>query len=102
MVSKIAGLARLLAVLLAIIAGLIALPGFDVATALIILGAIAGIGVPRENLLNILVAALVLPVLAGVLGGLPAVGAQLGDIFGNFATAVAGFCVRSGRRRDFR
>ena len=90
MLTKITGVARILAVLLAIIAGIIALPGLDVVTVLIILGLIAGIGVPRENLLNVLLAAIALPLIGTVLGNLPAVGVQLGDIFGNFGTAVAG------------
>jgi len=90
MLTKISGLARILGVLLAIVAGIVALPGFDVMTALIILGAITGLVTKRENLANLLIAALALPLIGTVLGNLPAIGAQLGDIFGNLGTLVAG------------
>ena len=90
MLSKITGFARLLAILLAIVAGIITLPGFDVVTALIVLGLIAGLTTSRDQLTNILIAAIALPLIGSALGNLPAVGAQLDGIFSNLGMAVAG------------
>ena len=89
MIDKIAVVARLLNILLAVVAGIVAIPGFDVVTALIILGLIAGLGIKDETFLPLLVATVALPVMAGVLGQLPAIGLQLSDIFANFGIAVA-------------
>jgi len=90
MLSKLTGLARILAVLLAIVAGIVTLPGFDVVTALIILGLIAGLTTSRDQLANILILAIALPLVGAVLGNLPAIGSQLDGIFSNLGAAVAG------------
>lgn len=90
MLSKISGLARIIAVLLAIVAGIVTLPGLDVVTVLIVLGAIAGLSTKREDLPNLLILVIALPVVAMVLGNLPSVGDQLSGIFANFGVAVAG------------
>jgi len=90
MLSKVAGLARLVNIVLAIVAGLIAIPGIDVTVVLIVIGLIAGINSKREDLTNLLIAAVTLPAVGGVLANLPSVGGYLGDIFTNFGLAVAG------------
>ena len=94
MLKKLTGLARILAVLLAIVAGVVTIPGLDVTTALIVLGLIAGLTTKREDPVNLMILVIALPIVAMVLGGLPdlgaSLGARLGGIFGNFGTAVAG------------
>jgi len=93
MLAKVAGLARLVAVVLAIVAGLVAIPGLDDATlttALIVIGLIAGINTTKDQMTGLLIAAITLPAIGNVLGNLPSVGSYLGDIFTNFGMAVAG------------
>src|SRR5690606_19858441 len=62
MVSKIAGLARLLATLLAIVAGFIAIPGLNVALVLVVLGLIAGLAYGSEEAVRLFLVVLVLPI----------------------------------------
>ena len=49
MLNKVSGLARSLAILLAIIAGFVALGAMDVALVLVVLGLIAGISLPPRQ-----------------------------------------------------
>ena len=49
MLTKIGGLARALYIILAIVAGFVALNMMDVPLVLIVLGLIAGISAPRER-----------------------------------------------------
>ena len=50
MLNKISGLARSLYIVLAIVAGFVALGGMNVALLLVVLGLIAGISMPRDRL----------------------------------------------------
>lgn len=89
MLDKISVAARLLNILVAVVAGIVVIPNLDVNLVLIVLGLIAGIGMKNEHFTPMLVAVVALPVMAGVLAGIPAVGMQLSAIFGNFGVAVA-------------
>ena len=90
MISKISGLARLIATLLAIVAGFIAIPSLNVPLALVALGIIAGISVEEDNVLGLFISILVLPAVAVALGTIPTVGEQLGAVANNIATSIAG------------
>jgi hypothetical protein len=90
MLSKITGLARLVNIVLAVVAGLVVIPGLDVTLALIVIGLVAGLTTTRDQMTNLLIAAITLPVLGGVLANLPTVGGYLNDIFVNFGIAVTG------------
>jgi hypothetical protein len=90
MLMKIGGLARALYILLAIVAGFVALGGMDVALVLIVLGLIAGLSMPRERLVLAMVAVVALPMLGAALTHIPAIGAQLAAVMGNLQMGVAG------------
>src|SRR5690348_6226886 len=70
MLKKIGGLARALYIVLAIVAGFVALGAMDVALMLVVLGLVAGLAVPRDRM--VLLAALVIAI--------PIVGTALGHI----------------------
>ena len=90
MVDKISGLARALYILLAIVAGFVAIGTLDTALALVVLGLIAGISAPRERLVLGLAAVIALPIIGTALGLIPAIGAQLTAIAGNLQLGIAG------------
>ena len=90
MLMKLSGLARALYILLAIVAGFVALGTVDVALALVVLGLIAGISMPKERLVVALAAVIALPLLGAALGHIPMIGAQLGAIMGYLQLGVAG------------
>ena len=90
MVTKIAGLARLLATLLAIVAGFVAIPGLNVALVLVVLGIIAGLAYGPEEAVRLFVVILVLPIVGSALANIPAVGEQLNNVAVNIALAAAG------------
>jgi hypothetical protein len=90
MLNKISGLARALYIVLAIVAGFVALGTMDVALVLVVLGLIAGISMPRERLVLALAAVIALPLLGVALGHIPMIGAQLGAVAGNLQLAIAG------------
>lgn len=88
--NKVAGLARALAILLAIVTGFVAIPGLDIALALVVLGLIAGIAYCGEDTARLVLTVLVLPVVATALANIPMIGEQLAAIAGNVALAGAG------------
>jgi hypothetical protein len=90
MVKSIAGLARLLATLLAIVAGFVAIPSLDVALALVVLGIIAGLGYAADQAGKLFLVVLVLPAVGTALATIPAIGAQLNAVALNVALAAAG------------
>lgn len=101
MVGKIAGLARALAILLAVVAGVVTIPGVDVRIVLVILGLIAGIGYGDDTRSRIILTALVLPLVSAALALLPVVGAYLGAIAANVGLAAAGAVATSVAIRLF-
>ena len=90
MLTKIGGLARSLYILLAIIAGFVAMGGMNVALVLVVLGLISGSAMPRERLVLALAAVIALPLIGTALAVIPAIGAQLGAVMANLQLGVAG------------
>jgi hypothetical protein len=90
MLKKVGGLARALYIVLAIVAGFVALGMMDVPLVLVILGLIAGISMPRERLVLTLAAIIALPLIGAALAHIPAVGAQLNAVMMNLQLGIAG------------
>ena len=90
MLNKIGGLARAIYIVLAIVAGFVAMGGLNVALTLVVLGLISGISMPRERLILAMVGVVALPLIGAALSALPAVGAQLNVVAGNLQIGVAG------------
>ena len=89
MLKKIGGLARSLYILLAIVAGFVALGGMNVALILVVLGLIAGLAMLRERMVLAGVLVLVLPAIGAALSALPAIGAQLSAVTGYLQLGAA-------------
>ena len=90
MLEKIGGLARLLATLLAIVAGFVALPAnINVALVLVVLGLIAGLRYKPEEAMSLFLVVLVLPLAGLALGTIPEIGDNLNAVFNNIALAAA-------------
>ena len=81
MLKKISGLARALYILLAIVAGFVAVGMMDVTLVLVVLGLIAGIEMTADRYVPAAATALVLPIIGAALGHVPMVGAQLTAVF---------------------
>jgi hypothetical protein len=90
MLNKLSGLARSLYILLAIVAGFVAMGGLNVALWLVVLGLIAGITLRRDKMVLAAALAIVLPIVGTALAQIPAIGAQLGAITANLQMGVAG------------
>lgn len=90
MIGKVAGLARALGIILAVIAGFVGIPGLDVALILVVLGLIAGLIYTDETVTRLFLVLLVLPVVGAALTTIPAIGTQLGAVATNVALAAAG------------
>jgi hypothetical protein len=90
MVEKIAGLARLVATLFAIVAAFIAIPNVNVGLILVVLGIIAGFGYAADQTVRLFLVVLVLPAVGTALGTIPVIGARLDAVALNIALAAAG------------
>ena len=90
MLNKVSGLARALYIVLAIIAGFIALGGLDVALVLLVLGLIAGITMPGEGLVLVMSSFISLPLVGEALTHVPTIGAQLNAVMANLRLGIAG------------
>jgi hypothetical protein len=90
MLKKIGGLARALAIVLAIVAGFVALTMMNVPLVLVVLGLIAGLAMPEDRLVLTTVTLIALPMIGAALTAIPAVGAQLAAVCGNLQLAIAG------------
>ncbi len=90
MLIKLSGLARTLYILLAIVAGFVAVGTLDVALALVVLGLIAGIAMTRDNYVPAAATAIALPIIGAALGHIPAIGGQLTAVAANLQMGVAG------------
>ena len=91
MVDKIAGLARLIATLLAIVAAFVpaAMANFNVALVLVVLGLIAGLKYRPEGMVGLLLVVLALPLVGAALATIPTIGAQLSAVALNIELAAA-------------
>jgi hypothetical protein len=90
MMTKIGGLARALYIVLAIVAGFVALNMMNVPLVLVVLGLIAGLAVPRDRMTLLAVLVIALPIIGTALGTLPAIGAQLTAVATNLQMGAAG------------
>lgn len=90
MLNKVSGLARALYIVLAIVAGFVALTMMDVALVLVVLGLVAGLSTPRDRLVLAAATILALPVIGTALGHIPMIGAQLAAVCGNLQLGIAG------------
>ncbi|MFM2301456.1 MAG: hypothetical protein RLZZ84_1192 [Pseudomonadota bacterium] len=90
MVSKAAGLARALALVLAVVAGFVSIPNLDAALVLVVLGLIAGLAYAEDAATQLILTVLVMPAVSAALTLIPHVGTQLGQIATNIALAAAG------------
>jgi hypothetical protein len=90
MLNMVSGLARTLYILLAIIAGFLALNMMNVPLVLVVLGLIAGITLPRDRQVLATVTMIGLPILGAALSSIPAIGAQLGAVMSNLQMGIAG------------
>ena len=88
--TKISGLARTLYILLAIVAGFVALRAMPVALVLVALGLVAGISLPKERMVLAAATILALPKLGAALEKIPAIGAQLNAVMMNLQLGMAG------------
>jgi hypothetical protein len=90
MLNKLSGLARSLYIILAIIAGFVAMGGLNVALWLVVLGLIAGISMLREKMVLAAAIAIALPIVGTALAQIPVIGAQLSAVTANLQLGVAG------------
>lgn len=89
MLTKVAGLARALAILLGLVAGFVAVPT-NVPLVLVLLGVIAGFAYSADDFMRLVLTAIGLPIAGAALSNIPQVGAQLNAGLGNVALAVGG------------
>jgi hypothetical protein len=90
MLTKISGLARALYIVLAIVAGFVALGMMNVALVLVILGLLAGITMPKERMILAEATVIALPTVGAALGNIPKIGAQLTALATNLQIGIAG------------
>src|SRR5204863_2393052 len=90
MLMKIGGLARALAIVLAIVAGFVALNMMNVPLVLVILGLIAGLAMTEDRLVLSTVTLIALPLIGTALATIPTFGPQLAAVCGNLQMAIAG------------
>jgi hypothetical protein len=90
MLNKVSGLCRSLYIVLAIVAGFVALGGLNVALALVVLGLIAGISMPRDRLVLAAATVIALPLVGAALANVPAIGDKLSAVMTNLQLGVAG------------
>jgi hypothetical protein len=90
MLMKIGGLARAIAIVLAIVAGFVALNMMNVPLVLVVLGLIAGLAMPQDRVVLSTVTLIALPIIGTALAAIPSVGAQLAAVCGNLQMAIAG------------
>jgi hypothetical protein len=90
MMTKIGGLARALAIILAIVAAFMPLTMMDVALVLVVLGLIAGLAMPQDRLVLSTATLIALPIIGTALTHIPTIGGQLNAIALNIQMALAG------------
>ena len=89
MVDKLAGAARLVATLLAIIAGFVPIANFNVGLVLVILGLIAGLKYRAESMIALFLVVLTLPFVGRALEIIPTIGGKLDAVTANLEIAAA-------------
>jgi hypothetical protein len=89
MLNKVAGLARTLAILIAIVGGFVTLPTL-VPLVLLLLGIIAGFAYGNDDFARLVLLALALPIAGTALSAIPSIGAELQAVMTNIFLAVGG------------
>jgi hypothetical protein len=90
MLMKIGGLARAIAIVLAVVGGFVALTMMNLPLVLVVLGLIAGLAMTEDRQIAAMLLVIVLPIVGMALAQIPAIGAQLAAICGNLQLATAG------------
>ena len=90
MLKKIGGLARALAILLAIVAGFVALGGMNVGLVLLVLGLVAGLALTDERMLLNVALVIALLSIGTALTQIPTIGAHLNSVALNLQMAMIG------------
>lgn len=90
MLTKVSGLARTLYIVLALVAGFVALGTMPVALVLVALGLIAGISLPKDRMVLAAATILALPTIGIALAKIPAIGTQLNAVMMNLQLGMAG------------
>ena len=91
MKMDLAKIVRLVAVLFAVVAGLVAIP--QAAVIIAVLGLVAGWFVEEDRRINYMLATLTLALVHGALGPIPAIGGYLTDVLGSLSALLnAGAC----------
>jgi hypothetical protein len=90
MLMKIGGLARAIAIVLAIVAGFMALNMMNVPLVLVVLGLVAGLAMPEDRLVLSTVTLIALPIIGTALTQIPSIGAHLNSVALNLQMAIAG------------
>ena len=90
MLMKIGGLARAIAIVLAIVAAFVALNMMNVPLVLVVLGLIAGLAMTDDRIVLSTVTLIALPIIGTALMQIPSVGAQLNAVALNLQMAIAG------------
>jgi hypothetical protein len=93
MLNMISGLARTLYIVIAIVAGFVAMTMMNVPLVLVVLGLIAGITLPQDRYVVAAVTIIALPILGAAMALIPAIGAQLSAVMGNLQLGMAGALV---------
>ncbi len=89
MLGKVSSLARALGIILAVVAGFVAIPGLDVSLVLVLLGLLAGLLYNDDNRVALMVTAIALPLAAAALAAIPMIGAQLSAVASGVALSAA-------------
>jgi hypothetical protein len=90
MLMKIGGLARAIAIVLAIVAGFMALNVMNVPLVFLVLGLVAGLALTDDRLVLNVALVIALPIVGAALTHMPTIGAQLNAIALNLQIAMAG------------
>ena len=90
MLMKIGGLARAIAIVLAVVAGFVALNMMNVPLILVVLGLVAGLALTEDRLIAAMLMVIVLPMVGTALGQIPTIGAHLTAVCGTLQMATAG------------
>ena len=90
MFMKIGGLARALAIVLAIVGGFMALTMMNVPLVLVVLGLVAGLALTDDRIVLNVALIIALPIIGTALTHIPTIGAQLNAVALNLQLAIAG------------
>ena len=88
--TKIGGLARAIAIILAVVAGFVALNMMNVPLVLLVLGLVAGLALSEDRMVVSVALVIALPIIGSALAHLPTIGAQLNAVALNMQMAMAG------------